>query len=151
MPDSFVPLCTAARQAPRPWNSPGKNIGVGCHFLFQEIFLTQGWNMDLLYFRQILYCLSHQGSSYRHCPEGTIYRSAKHTMYFHVLSIAVLMLVVPNPKVAFPTLSSTGTAFWILLKTAFLLCMNQAEPHCTFTFPLLQQDFQSRILSTIPY
>ena len=27
-----------------PWDSPGKNIGVGCHFLLQEIFLTQGSN-----------------------------------------------------------------------------------------------------------
>ena len=62
MPDSFVPLCTAARQAPRPWNSPGKNIGVGCHFLFQEIFLTQGSNMRLLRCRQILYLLSYEGS-----------------------------------------------------------------------------------------
>ena len=24
---------TAAHQAPRPWDSPGKNTGVGCHFL----------------------------------------------------------------------------------------------------------------------
>ena len=26
---------TAAHQAPRPWESPGKNPGVGCHFLLQ--------------------------------------------------------------------------------------------------------------------
>ena len=25
----------AAHQAPRPWDSPGKNIGVSCHFLLQ--------------------------------------------------------------------------------------------------------------------
>ena len=25
----------AAYQAPRPWDSPGKNTGVGCHFLLQ--------------------------------------------------------------------------------------------------------------------
>ena len=25
-----------------PWDSLGKNIGVGCHLLLQEIFLTQG-------------------------------------------------------------------------------------------------------------
>ena len=25
--------------------SPGKNTGVGCHFLFQGIFLTQGLNL----------------------------------------------------------------------------------------------------------
>ena len=25
----------AAHQASRPWDSPGKNTGVGCHFLLQ--------------------------------------------------------------------------------------------------------------------
>ena len=30
-----------------PWNSPGKNTGVGCHFLLQGIFLTQGSNLSL--------------------------------------------------------------------------------------------------------
>ena len=36
---SHVRLCatpeTAAHQALRPWDSPGKNTGVGCHFLSQ--------------------------------------------------------------------------------------------------------------------
>ena len=36
---SHVRLCvtplTAAHQAPRPWDSPGKNTGVGCHVLLQ--------------------------------------------------------------------------------------------------------------------
>ena len=31
-----------------PWNSPGKNTGVGCHFLLQGIFLTQGSYLHLL-------------------------------------------------------------------------------------------------------
>ena len=39
-----------------------KNTGMGCHFVLQGIFPTQGWNPGLLHFRQILYCLSHQGS-----------------------------------------------------------------------------------------
>ena len=30
----------AAHQAPRPWDSPGKNIGVGCHFLLQCMKVT---------------------------------------------------------------------------------------------------------------
>jgi len=30
------------------WDSPGKNTGVGCHFLLQGIFPTQGWNMGFL-------------------------------------------------------------------------------------------------------
>ena len=43
-----------------PWNSPGKNTRVGCHFCFQGIFLTQGSNLGLLHCNQILYCLSYQ-------------------------------------------------------------------------------------------
>ena len=38
-----------------PWDSPGKNTGVGCHFLLQGIFLTQGSNPHLLHCRWILY------------------------------------------------------------------------------------------------
>ena len=42
-----------------PWNSPDQNTGVGSLSLLQEIFPTQGSNPGLLYFRQILYQLSH--------------------------------------------------------------------------------------------
>ena len=45
-----------------PWGFPGENTGVGCHFLLQEIFPTQGSNPGLPHCRQTLYCLSHQGS-----------------------------------------------------------------------------------------
>ena len=45
-----------------PWDFPDKNTGVGCHFLFQELFPTQGLNLDLPHCRQTLYRLSHQGS-----------------------------------------------------------------------------------------
>ena len=31
-----------------PWDSPGKNTVVDCHFLLQGIFLTQGLNLHLL-------------------------------------------------------------------------------------------------------
>ena len=46
-------------------DSPGGNPGVGCHFLLQGIFSTQGSNprlLCLLRCRWILYPLSHQGS-----------------------------------------------------------------------------------------
>ena len=32
-----------------PWDSPGRNTGVGCHFLLQGVFLTQGLNQHLLH------------------------------------------------------------------------------------------------------
>ena len=43
-------------------DSPGKNIGVGCHALLQGIFPTQGLNPGLPHCRRILYQLSHKGS-----------------------------------------------------------------------------------------
>ena len=55
----FATLWTIASQVPLSRDSPGKNIGVGCHFLLQGIFLTQGSNPCLL-------CLLHwqMGSFY---------------------------------------------------------------------------------------
>ena len=38
----FVTPWIIAFQLLCPWNSPGKNTGVGCHFLHQGFFLTQG-------------------------------------------------------------------------------------------------------------
>ena len=45
------------------WDSLGKSTGVGCHFLLQKLFLTQGSNPGLPHCRQMLYHLKHQGSS----------------------------------------------------------------------------------------
>ena len=45
-----------------PWNSPGQNTGVGSLSLLQGIFPTQSSNPGLPHYRQILDCLSHQGS-----------------------------------------------------------------------------------------
>ena len=39
-----------------PWNSPGKNTGVGCHFLLQGIFPIQGLNPRI--------CLLHQQADF---------------------------------------------------------------------------------------
>ena len=61
----FETLWTVAHQALCPWDSPGKNTGVDCHFLLQGIFLTQEWNLGLLHCRQILYQLS-----YREVPKA---------------------------------------------------------------------------------
>ena len=44
----FVAPWTVATSVLCPWNSPSKNTEVGCHFILQGIFLTQGWNPCLL-------------------------------------------------------------------------------------------------------
>ena len=62
MSDSSWPHGLLPTRLLHPWNFPGKSPGVGCHFLLQEIFPTQGLNPGLPNCRQTLYCLSHQGS-----------------------------------------------------------------------------------------
>ena len=52
----FAALWTvSSRQAPASMGFPGQSTGVGCHFLLQGMFPTQGSNWHLLLDRQILY------------------------------------------------------------------------------------------------
>ena len=61
--DSLWPYGQPSRLL-RPWDSPGKNTGVGCHFLLQGIFPTQESNPSLL-------CLLHwQAGSLPLVPSG---------------------------------------------------------------------------------
>ena len=57
--DSLQPHGLSPARILCPWNSPDKNIGVGCHSLLQGIFPTQGSNPGLLHGRLLLYHLSH--------------------------------------------------------------------------------------------
>ena len=50
---------------------------MGCHFPLRGIFPTQGSNLGLLHCRQILYCLSHQGSP----REAPVSHKAKQSQY----------------------------------------------------------------------
>ena len=64
-PHSWISVVFNSLQPCRQWNSPAKNPGVGSHSLLQGIFPIWGSNpglLSLLHCRQILYCLSHQGS-----------------------------------------------------------------------------------------
>ena len=45
-----------------PWDSPGKNMELGCHVLFQGFFLTRGLKPHLLHWQASSLPLSHQGS-----------------------------------------------------------------------------------------
>ena len=59
-----TPWIVACTKLLHPWDFQGKTTGVGCHFLLQGIFPTQGLNPGLSHCRQTLYHLSHQGSPY---------------------------------------------------------------------------------------
>ena len=67
MSDSLRPHGLYPARLLCPWDSPGKNTGVGCHVLLQGIFLTQGSNPHLLHLphsSQIIYPLTDLGSSH---------------------------------------------------------------------------------------
>ena len=57
----FATLWAVAHQAPPSM----KLTGVGCHFLRQGIFPTQGLNRGLPHHGQMLYRLSHQGIPFK--------------------------------------------------------------------------------------
>ena len=58
-----TPWAVACPRLLHPWDFLGKSTEVGCHFLLQGIFPTQGSNPGLPHCRQTLYHLSHQGNS----------------------------------------------------------------------------------------
>ena len=60
----------------------GKNTGVGCHFLFQGIFPTQGLNLGLAHCRQMLYPLS-QGSPREYIKTQASDHTGLHVSPFH--------------------------------------------------------------------
>ena len=47
-----------------PWSFSGKNIGVGCYFIFQGIFLTQELNLRLLHWQADSLPLCYLGRDY---------------------------------------------------------------------------------------
>ena len=55
VPNSLGHCGPRPSRLPSPWDSPGKNTGVGCHALLQGIFPIQEWNPHLL-------CLLHRQS-----------------------------------------------------------------------------------------
>ena len=63
---SFPTICNqwavACTKLLCPWNSPGKNTGVGCQFLLQGIFTTQGSSPSPLHCQADSLPLSHLGN-----------------------------------------------------------------------------------------
>ena len=63
----FSTTWTIAYQASLSMGFPGKNTGVGFHFLLQGILPTQGTNLGLLHCRETLYHMNQQGSAREEC------------------------------------------------------------------------------------
>ena len=94
----FATLWIVAWQA-SPWNVPGKNMGVSCHFLLQWIFLTQELNPCFLSLQANSLSLCHMGSlkfisyKYQFFPTDLKYSMTHMTpklhMQCHILKISL--------------------------------------------------------------
>ena len=95
-----------------PWNSPGKNTGVGSHSLPQGICLTEGLISGLLHCRQILYHLSHQESPI--FPQSFAYLSNLLMLSF----VIVFLFYVANFINSFLAVSvfTVGKPWWLSSK-----------------------------------
>ena len=76
MSNSFAILWTAGCQTPLSVGFPGKNTGVGWHFLLQGIFTTQGSNLCLLQWEANSLPLNYLGTTWEAHP-GSITKLAK--------------------------------------------------------------------------
>ena len=98
---------------PWPWNSPGKNTGVGCHFLLKGIFPMQRLNPgSVLHCRHILYLLSHQGN-----PEKC-FRALKSSRHLHSICFISVFICLnfEQTEAGNPMQSTRGTVY--IRKTA---------------------------------
>ena len=83
-----------------PWDSPGKNTGVGCHFFLQGIFQTQGLNphfLRLLHW-QVNEQLRIHTHTYTHTHTHTHTRTLKIWRKFTLCTLANLEIYLLSPK-----------------------------------------------------
>ena len=98
----FVTPWTVAHQAPLSMEFSCKNTGVGCHFLPQGIFLTQGLNLSLLHWQVDSLLLCHLGSPLLIIGEGLIWKNALIFLYLSIVSSAHLVLQPQQANYSFP-------------------------------------------------
>ena len=93
-----------------PWDFPGKNGAVDCHFLLQGIFLTQGLNPHLLRWQRDALPLGQQGSP-------VLYSRWLLVIYFTYTSVYVS---IPLSQIIFRSLLSPLVSLFSTSVTLFL-------------------------------
>ena len=91
-----------------PWNSSGKNIGMGSLSLIQGIFPTQGSNPGLLHCRRILYQLSHQGSPINNKGAFKRERQGKKKKKIHSKKLKPKIPLLPYQNYPWETITSAA-------------------------------------------
>ena len=99
----FVTPGTVVCQALCPWDSPGKNTGVGCHALLQAIFPIQGSNpclLRLLHWQAGSLPPAPPGKPPSVCPPSSDTSPALPSASQHLICCSWLSLSVPTCQLA---------------------------------------------------
>ena len=101
-----------------PWDSPGRNTEVGCHFLLQGIFPTQGWNPGISWLTSTII----QG------PRSTSFRAPEPSTHFlHLLDLQYSYCLV-----AFSRNSALFSSSPLLPSFCFLFCLSAFQQELSF-------------------
>ena len=125
-----------------PQNSPGKNTGVGSHFLLQGIFLTQELNPHLLHLLHWRWILTTESSDFKwHCFLNLIFQLffasvQKYSLYSYIDLVSYkhhifsyqLQLSVQSPQ-GFLYKLFANKRFYFSFQSVYLLLL--LSPHCT--------------------
>ena len=105
--DSVQPHRRQPTRLPRPWDSPGKNTGAGCHFLLRGISLAQGLNL----------CLQHWQAFFIAEPPGMPFKKFTGSEFDQDQDLGLSIHAPPlhMPKIWGITVNS-NSLFWSLSK-----------------------------------
>ena len=100
-----------------PWISPGKKTGVGRHPLLQGISPTQGSNLGLLLWKQIIYHLSHHRKQSHWTRAPLFWPLLSHLTF--IISLKAL-----SPKIVIFGIPNVGTQFSPCMCAWMLSCFS---------------------------
>ena len=133
MSDSLQPRGLQPARLLCPWNSPGKNTGVGSCSLPQGIFPTQGSNPGPWHCRQILYHLSHHPFTEAcSCSMHVWKYGCVHDIFHLILTLLIWKQFKALKPFGFLIVTSSCQAHSCLRATAFTVphCLDHSSRRC---------------------
>ena len=133
MSDSLQPRGLQPARLLCPWNSPGKNTGVGSCSLPQGIFPTQGSNPGPWHCRQILYHLTHHPFTEACSCSMRVWKyGCVHDIFHLILTLLIWKQFKALKPFGFLIVTSSCQAHSCLRATAFTVphCLDHSSPRC---------------------
>ena len=129
MSDSLQPHGLEPARLHFPWDSPGKNTGVGCHFLLQGIFPIQGSNPGFPHCRQMLLPSEPPGSLHLNLIWMYQRFSCSLICNSHSLRVTTVTSLCPTAQgVHLPSSPLRSALTFLVLRLTFLR-------HCSLSHP----------------